>query len=56
MFAKFWTLMTFLASSYAFLNPALNNRISVMKVASGTTIEIDLNRFLRSIGSSVLPA
>lgn len=38
------------------MKPALNKRISVIKKESGTTIEIDLNRFLRSIGSSVRPA
>jgi hypothetical protein len=40
----------------AFLNPLAYKRISEMKMASGTTIDIDLNKFFKSIGSSVLPA
>lgn len=54
--ASYWTLQILLESSTAFLNPAAKSKISLMNTASGTTIDTDLNRFFRSIGSSVRPA
>jgi len=54
--AKFCTDTIFLASYWAPLKPELYNRISVIKTASGTTMEIDLNKVLRFIGNSDLPA
>ena len=53
---KFMIDTIFFARFYEFVNPALYKSISVMKTESGTTIEIDLNRFFKLSGSSVLPA
>ena len=55
-FAVSCTLQIFLARVTAFLKPLAYSRISVINTASGTTMEMDLNKFFKSMGSSVLPA
>jgi hypothetical protein len=37
------------------MKPEAYNKISVINTESGTTMDIDLKRFLRFIGNSVLP-
>jgi hypothetical protein len=55
-FAKACTLTIFDASYLAPMKPAAYNKISVIKIESGTTIDIGLNNDFKLIGNSALPA